>query len=218
MQLGQLANSINSREQGNFPSKIEANLKDHCKLVTLRSGKKLGQVSGEIVVGDEVDHEEVSKKVGEEIEDLAKTPSPLPPIEPNVPRIPFPQMLKQNKIDQQFEKFLKVFRQVHINIPFADALTKILAYTKFLMEIISKKRKFEDFETIALTWECSAIIQNKLPPKLRDRGSFSIPCTISDVNFSKALCDLGASVSLMPLPMSRKLKGVEAYYHLFAAS
>ncbi|XP_038976654.1 uncharacterized protein LOC113463578 [Phoenix dactylifera] len=163
------------------------------------------KVSGETIVGDEVDYEEVSKKVSEEVEDLAKTTSPLPPVEPYVPPIPFPQRLKQNKIDQQFEKFLKVFRQLHINIPFADALAQIPAYTKFLKEIMSKKRKLEDFETIALTEECSAIIQNKLPPKLRDPESFSIPCTIGDVDFSRALCDLGASVSLMPLSVSRKL-------------
>ncbi|XP_038976653.1 uncharacterized protein LOC120107448 [Phoenix dactylifera] len=205
MQLGQLANSINFRGQDNLPSKTEVNPKEHCKAVTLRSGKQLGQVSGETIVGDKVDYEEVNKKVSEEVEDLAKTPSPLPPVEPYVPPIPFPQRLKQNKIDQQFEKFLKVFRQLHINIPFADALAQIPAYTKFLKEIMSKKRKLEDFETIALTEECSAIIQNKLPPKLRDPGSFSILCTIGDVDFSRALCDLGASVSLMPLSVSRKL-------------
>ncbi|XP_038973113.1 uncharacterized protein LOC120105094 [Phoenix dactylifera] len=200
-----VSNQDHPNQKGNLPSKTEVNPKEHCKAVTLRSGKQLGQVSGETIVGDEVDYDEVSKKVNEEVEDLAKTTSPLPLVKPYVPPIPFPQRLKQNKIDQQFEKFLKVFRQLHINIPFADALAQIPAYTKFLKEIMSKKRKLEDFETIALTEECSAIIQNKLPPKLRDPGSFSIPCTIGDVDFSRALCDLGASVLLMPLSVSRKL-------------
>ena len=94
---------------------------------------------------------------------------------------------------------------MHINIPFTDALAQIPSYAKFLKEDISKKRKLEDYETISMTEECSAIIQNKLPPKLKDPGSFSIPCTIGNVNFRKALCDLGASVSLMPLSISRKL-------------
>ena len=70
---------------------------------------------------------------------------------------------------------------------------------------MSKKRKLEDYEKIAMMEECSAIIQNKLPPKLKDPGSFSIPCTIGKVDFGKALCDLGASISLMPLSISRKL-------------
>ncbi|XP_071917116.1 uncharacterized protein [Coffea arabica] len=81
----------------------------------------------------------------------------------------------------------------------------IPSYAKFLKEIMTRKRKLEDCETIALTEECSAIIQNKLPPKLKDPGSFSIPCTIGNVDFSKTLCDLGASVSLIPLTVARQL-------------
>ena len=56
-----------------------------------------------------------------------------------------------------------------------------------------------------LTEECSAILQRKLPPKLKDPGSFTIPCNIGDVKFEKVLCDLGASVNLMPLSIFRKL-------------
>ncbi|GKV35161.1 hypothetical protein SLEP1_g43465 [Rubroshorea leprosula] len=40
---------------------------------------------------------------------------------------------------------------------------------------------------VKLNEECSAILQNKLPPKLKDPGSFSIPCIIGNVNFDKAL-------------------------------
>lgn len=61
---------------------------------------------------------------------------------------------------------------------------------------MANKRKLEDYETIALTKEYSVVIQNKLQPKLRDQGSFSIPCTIHDFDISRALSDLGASVSL----------------------
>ncbi|XP_057986700.1 uncharacterized protein LOC131171247 [Hevea brasiliensis] len=41
--------------------------------------------------------------------------------------------------------------------------------------------------------ECSAILQNKLPPKLKDPRSFSIPCLIGNMKIDKALYDLGAS-------------------------
>ncbi|XP_021723921.1 uncharacterized protein LOC110691307 [Chenopodium quinoa] len=98
-----------------------------------------------------------------------------------------------------------MFKQLQVNIPFADALMQIPSYSKFLKEIMSKKWKLEDYETIALSEECKAVIQNKLPPKLKDPDSFSIPCTLGDVNFSKALCDSGASVSLMPLSIYKKL-------------
>ncbi|XP_019051983.1 PREDICTED: uncharacterized protein LOC109114184 [Nelumbo nucifera] len=58
---------------------------------------------------------------------------------------------------------------------------------------------------VKLNEECSAILQNKLPPKLKDPGSFSIPCTIGDTEFKKALCDLGASINLMTYSIFEKL-------------
>ncbi|XP_021649195.2 uncharacterized protein LOC110641686 [Hevea brasiliensis] len=79
------------------------------------------------------------------------------------------------------------------------------SYAKFLKEIPSKKRRLEDYETVALIEECSAILQNKLPPKLKDPGSFSIPYLIGNMNIDKALYDLSASVSLMPLSICQKL-------------
>ncbi|XP_057248036.1 uncharacterized protein LOC104885048 [Beta vulgaris subsp. vulgaris] len=131
--------------------------------------------------------------------------TPLPLVTPYVPPIPFPQRLKQTKLDSEFQKFLKMFKQLHINIPFIDALMQIPSYSKFLKEIMSKKKKLEKYETIVFSEECSVVIQKKLPPKLKDPGSFSISCTIGDIKFSKALCDLGASVSLMPLSICKKL-------------
>jgi len=53
--------------------------------------------------------------------------------------------------------------------------------------------------------ECSAIIQNKLPSNLKDPGSFTISCNIGNSEFNKALCDLGASINLMPFFVFRKL-------------
>ena len=60
-------------------------------------------------------------------------------------------------------------------------------------------------ETVALTEECSAILQQKLPPKLKDPGSFTIPCTIGNLSFDKCFCDLGASINLMPLSVFMQL-------------
>ncbi|XP_062106047.1 uncharacterized protein LOC133817516 [Humulus lupulus] len=79
------------------------------------------------------------------------------------------------------------------------------SYVKFMKEILSNKRKMGDYETVALTEECSAILQRKLPQKLRDPGSFTIPCTIGEFECKHALCDLGASINLMPLSVFRRL-------------
>ena len=48
-------------------------------------------------------------------------------------------------------------------------------------------------------------MQRKLPQKVKDLGSFTIPCMIGDSTFDKALCDLGASINLIPLLVFRKL-------------
>ncbi|XP_058002266.1 uncharacterized protein LOC131179435 [Hevea brasiliensis] len=86
-----------------------------------------------------------------------------------------------------------------------EALSQMPSYAKFLKEIFSNERKLDDYEIAALTNECNAILQNKLPPKLKDHGSFSIPCLIGNINIDKAFYDLGASVSLMPLSICQKL-------------
>ncbi|XP_075473347.1 uncharacterized protein LOC142504353 [Primulina tabacum] len=109
-------------------------------------------------------------------------------------------------MDTQFSKFLEIFKKLHINISFAEALAQMPSYAKFLKEILSNKRKLVDFETVKLSEECSAVLQNKLPPKAKDPGSFSIPCTIGTSFFGKTLCDLGASINLMQYSYFEKLK------------
>jgi hypothetical protein len=46
--------------------------------------------------------------------------------------------------------------------------------------------------------EVSAVLLIKLPPKLKDQCSFTIPCRIGDQLFEHALLDLGAGVNLLP--------------------
>ncbi|GMN64086.1 hypothetical protein TIFTF001_033160 [Ficus carica] len=41
VQIGQLANAVKGQSSGNFPSDTEPNPKDHCKDITLRSGKEV---------------------------------------------------------------------------------------------------------------------------------------------------------------------------------
>ena len=67
---------------------------------------------------------------------------------------------------------------MQINIHFADALEQMPSYVKFLKDILSNKRKLEEYEIVALTEECSAILQKKLPPKLKDLESFISPFTL----------------------------------------
>ncbi|PIN08325.1 DNA-directed DNA polymerase [Handroanthus impetiginosus] len=93
---------------------------------------------------------------------------------------------KEKEVEAPLEK-------LHINIPFAEALEQMPSYVKFMEDILSKKRHLGDYET------------NKLPPKLKDPESFTIPCTSGTHFLGKALCDLGASINLMPYLIYRTL-------------
>ncbi|XP_022158114.1 uncharacterized protein LOC111024674 [Momordica charantia] len=77
-------------------------------------------------------------------------------------------------------------------------------YVKFLNDILAKKRRLEEFETVALTKKCSAILTGKLHQKMGDPWSFTIPMSIGGKNVGNALCDLGASINLISLSLYQK--------------
>ena len=214
--MGQMANLLTERQLGSLPSNSEVNPRregnEHVKAVTLRSGKELAiqeqppvteEVETEKVIqpgqngNTEREHPQEKQSVGDTIE-AKDCPQPIT-------LIPYPQRLKKHKLDKQFTKFMEVFKKLHINIPFADALEQMPNYVKFMKDILSQKKRLEYFETVSLTEECSAILQRKLPQKLKDPGSFTIPCTIGNAIFERALCDLGASINLMPLSIFKRL-------------
>ena len=97
-------------------------------------------------------------------------------------------------------------KQLHLSLTFTDVINQMPNYTEFLKDILSGKRTCEVVETINLTENCSAIIMNKMPPKLKDPGNFSIPCAINKMQIDNALCDLGASVSIMPYSVYQRLE------------
>ena len=105
---------------------------------------------------------------------------------------------------------MDIFKKLHINISFSEALMQMLRYVKFMKDVLSKKRKLGDYETVALSEKCNAILQKKLPPKLKDPCSFTIPCAIGNALFERAMCDLGVSINLMPWSIFKKLKLREA--------
>ena len=69
---------------------------------------------------------------------------------------------QRTKNGKYFGKFLKAFQQLKLNIPILNMINIMPAYTKFLKDIISHKRKWEDHETIPINEECSAVIQNMI--------------------------------------------------------
>ncbi|XP_060974135.1 uncharacterized protein LOC133039291 [Cannabis sativa] len=184
LQLGHLANELKARPQGSLPSDTEnprRDGKEQCKSIHLRSGKHLKNSEEEI------------KGSGE--------PTSIQNDEKLSKNCPF----RKQEEDGQFKKFLDVLKQLHINIPLVEALEQMPNYVKFLKDILTKKRRLGEFETVALTEGCSAMLKSKIPPKLKDPGSFTIPCSIGGRDVGRALCDLGASINLMPMSIFKKL-------------
>ncbi|XP_024200473.1 uncharacterized protein LOC112203783 [Rosa chinensis] len=111
-----------------------------------------------------------------------------------------------SKKEQHEKDILETFRKVQVNIPLLDTIKQVPKYAKFLKELCTNKRRYKDKETVALSEEVSAVLLRKLPPKLKDPGRFTIPCTIGERRFEKALLDLGASINLMPYTVYETLK------------
>ncbi|XP_009787804.2 uncharacterized protein [Nicotiana sylvestris] len=198
-QMGQLATNQNTRPAGALPSDTEKN--PQVNAVTLRNGRELEEVpkkkrdkpipEGELI--PKVTHE---PKNDVEIPEPVESPRPPPP---------FSQRLQKKNDDRMFTKFLSMLSQVQLNIPLVDVLREIPMYAKYIKDIVAHKIILTEFETVALTEECTSRVQNKLPQKLKDPGSFMIPVHIGNIDVGHALCDLGASINLMPLSLFKQL-------------
>ena len=119
--------------------------------------------------------------------------------------VPFPERLQKAKREEQFSKFLEIFKKIEINIPFAEAITQMPNYAKFLKDILRKKKKIDEEGIVSLIATCSAVIQKSLPAKMKDPDNFTIPCSIRKYEFKEALCDLGANIDLMTLSVVQRL-------------
>ena len=70
--------------------------------------------------------------------------------------------------------------------------------------MISHKNKLEDYGLVSLVEESKAMYSKSLP-KLKNPGCFTVLYMIGGTQFDRALCDIGASVSLMPYSIYKKL-------------
>ncbi|KAI3821357.1 hypothetical protein L1987_08923 [Smallanthus sonchifolius] len=138
-----------------------------------------------------------------EVEKKSEKKKKIPNID--LSRVPYPARLTQQKYAKDYGHFLELFKQLKINMPFVEALHHMPKYAKFLMDLLSNKKKLETLSTVTFNERCSAVVQNKLPEKLVDPGVFSIPCLFGSLTLHHALADLGASINLMPYSLFEKL-------------
>ncbi|XP_039787011.1 uncharacterized protein LOC120653313 [Panicum virgatum] len=100
------------------------------------------------------------------------------------PDLPFGQQQERKRRlvdDEQFGKFVEV-----------------PTYAKYLKDILGYKRVLPTTEVVQLLNECSTAILNPLLEKKKKPGCPTIKCSIGAQHFRHALCDLRASISIMP--------------------
>ncbi|RYQ90819.1 hypothetical protein Ahy_B09g096806 isoform B [Arachis hypogaea] len=118
----------------------------------------------------------------------------------------FPQLLNGAVEKRIYSRFLDLFASLHVNIPFIKTIQQMPAYIKYMKELLPRKSSLKGGQTIVMNKGCSALIQPQLPTKRKDPGSFHVPCAIGETMFDRALCDLGASINLMPLALVKRLQ------------
>ncbi|GJR51211.1 zf-CCHC domain-containing protein [Tanacetum coccineum] len=153
----------------------------------------------------EIPNPKAKKTVNVEVQDLN---SPRPNSYPS--KLPYPERMKVREHDKpsaQHSRFLKMFKQLRLEIGLKDALVEMPKFNKWLSSLLRNKEKLEEIAIMTVNAECSAIIMNKVPEKLEDPGKFLIPCALQELNRTSALADSGASINLLPHSIYKKLVG-----------
>ncbi|GKD71140.1 reverse transcriptase domain-containing protein [Tanacetum coccineum] len=125
------------------------------------------------------------------------------------PSIPYPSRANKQKLrekdDKLASKFVEIFRELHFELRFADALLHMPKFASMFKSLLNNKEKLFDLAKTPVNENCLAVILKKLPEKLGDPGKFLIPCDFLELVECLALVDLGASINLMPLSIWKKL-------------
>ncbi|XP_074347339.1 uncharacterized protein LOC141686188 [Apium graveolens] len=214
-QIAQLASSSTTMQSCSLPSQ-PAHPKENVNAISVRSGltydgpsMPIADMSAEqekeISKDDNVNDVDQTNKSGTEGSMKANNEKIVNAPPPFVPKLLFPNRMNKTRVDQQFGKFMTLVKNIEVTVPFTDLISQVPSCSKFLRDILTKKRSFGEVETVAFTEECSTFLQNKSPPKFKDSESFSIPYHLGALFIDKTLCDFSVSVSIMPLSIFQKL-------------
>ncbi|KAJ0985464.1 hypothetical protein J5N97_003820 [Dioscorea zingiberensis] len=192
-QIRQMAKSLAERPQGSLPGNTEENPRgEQCKAITLRSGKEVELSVTKPPVNTPIEIEDSEPVVNsEEVKKGKDKPLEASPVPPYRPPVPYQTRLNKDKEDAQLMRFKGMLKQLHINMPLVEVLAQMPKYAKFMKELLSNKKKLEDVGAVTRNTQCLAIIEQAMPKKLNDPGSFVVPCILGEGLTKKALADSG---------------------------
>lgn len=77
--------------------------------------------------------------MGANVQKLVPQPTPSK----YAPKIWYLQSLQKGKQDQKFQELFNFFRKLSANIPFVEGLVQICNHSKFMKQILWKKKKLK---------------------------------------------------------------------------
>ena len=96
------------------------------------------------------------------------------------------------------KKILEMFNQVKINVPLLNAIQQVSLYAKFLKDMCTKKTKTNALKKAFLATNMSELLSGSIPVKYKNLDCLTIACKIRQIEISRALFDLRASINLLP--------------------
>ncbi|GJX03605.1 hypothetical protein Tco_0189521 [Tanacetum coccineum] len=105
--------------------------------------------------------------------------------------LPYPSRVEKDKNRERDDilasKFIEIFRDLHFELSFADALVHMPKFALMIKKLLSNKDKLIEITKTPMNANCSAVILKKLPEKLGDPGRFLIPCDFGEFDNHLAL-------------------------------
>nr|GEV33690.1 reverse transcriptase domain-containing protein [Tanacetum cinerariifolium]GEV41618.1 reverse transcriptase domain-containing protein [Tanacetum cinerariifolium] len=93
--------------------------------------------------------------------------------------IPYPLRANKQKLHEKDDnlvlKFVEIFRKLHFDLIFTDALLHMPKFAFMFKSLLNNKEKLFELATTSMNKNCSVVILKKLPKKLGDPGKFLIP-------------------------------------------
>nr|GFB63596.1 reverse transcriptase domain-containing protein [Tanacetum cinerariifolium] len=116
--------------------------------------------------------------------------------------LPYPSRLQKEKLQEKDDilaaKFMEIFRDLHFELSFADALIHMPKFAPMFKKLLNNKDKLIELTKMPLNKNCSAVVLKKLPEKLGDPGRFLIPCDFTGLD--NCLARSGMSYKEPPIP------------------
>ncbi|GJT67298.1 reverse transcriptase domain-containing protein [Tanacetum coccineum] len=180
-----------NQTSSSLPSNTIPNPRNEAKAITTRSGVSYDGPPIPPPVGGKMERgEKDTELAGTEDINILLSQKQTKDKEPSFvankakPNLPYPSRLNKQKIREKDDilasKFMEIFRNLHFELSFADALIHMPKFAPMFKKMLNNKDKLIELTKTPLNENCSAVVLKKLPEKLGDPGRFLIPCDCSE--------------------------------------